>query len=167
MSEMIIREYIPEKSQEDMDHLLQSYMTIWNRPENLKFLSYIQKPFDENNLKKLLSNHIEAGVHYYVATHRDESICAIAVVGANNIEGFELVGFGVHHECKRKGIGTKLLEYVLEIAVSSDFKAVDTVVFADNIIMLRLLLSMSFIPVNMAFNRRVDGGDAVHMRKIL
>lgn len=167
MSEMIIREYIPEKNHEDMEHLLHAYMTIWNHPENLKFMSYSLKPYDEGTIKKLLSNHIEVGVHYYAATKSDKDICAIAVVGASTIDGFEIVGFGTHHECKRKGIGTRLLKYVLDIAASNDFKAVDTLTFADNIIMLRLLLSMSFIPVNMAYNRRADGGDLLHMRKQL
>ena len=49
----------------------------------------------------------------------------------------------------------------------SDFKAADTIVFADNATMLRLLLSMGFIPVHMGYNLRADGADTIRMRKTL
>ncbi|MGD9162456.1 MAG: GNAT family N-acetyltransferase [Desulfobacteraceae bacterium] len=93
--------------------------------------------------------------------------CGIAVVGANPVEGFEIIGLGVQSDLKGKGIGTELLKYVLMVAADSDFKAVDAIVFADNITMLRLLLSMGFIPAHMGYNHRADGADTVRMRKRL
>ena len=74
---------------------------------------------------------------------------------------------GVQHGLRSKGIGTELLEYVLKVASDSNFKVVDTIVFADNIVMLRILLSIGFIPVHMGYNLRADGADTVRMRKIL
>jgi RimJ/RimL family protein N-acetyltransferase len=167
ISEIIIREYFPETSREDMDDLLGAYMSIWNHPDNLKYLSYTQRPYNEETIKKYFSNHIEMGVHYYAACNKNSSKCGIAVVGARPIEGFEIIGMGVQASLKNKGIGSELLKFILKVAADSDFKAVDTIVFADNIAMLRLLLSMGFIPVHMGYNMRADGADTVRMRKTI
>ena len=167
VNEIIIREYFPETTQQDMDDLLDAYLTIWNHPKNLKFLSYTQKPFKPAAIRNFLANHIEKGVHYYAACNKEKNQWGIAVVGASPIEGFEIIGLGVQHGLRSKGIGAELLEYVLKVATDSDFKAVDTIVFADNIIMLRILLSMGFIPVHMGYHLRADGADTVRMRKTL
>lgn len=167
INEIIIREYFPETSQEDRDDLLNAYMSIWNHPDNLKFLSYTQKPFEKETFLKFFSSHMEMGVHYYAACNKDKDKCGVAAVGANPIEGFEIVGLGVQANLKSKGIGTELLKFVLKVAEDSDFRAVDTIVFADNVPMLRLLLSMGFIPVHMGYNIRADGADTVRMRKKL
>ena len=167
INEIIIREYFPETNQEDRGSLLEAYLSIWNHPDNLKFLSYTQKPFDEEAIDKFFSNHIEMGVHYYAACNKEKNKCGVAVVGANPIEGFEIIGLGVQANLKRKGIGTELLKFILKVAADSDFKTADTIVFADNIPMLRLLLSMGFIPVHMGYNLRADGADTVRMRKTL
>lgn len=166
-SELIIREYFPETSHKDMDDLLGAYVKIWNHPDNLKYLSYTQKPFDEETIKKYFSNHIEMGVHYYAACNKNRDKCGIAVAGSNSIEGFEIIGLGVQAGLKNKGIGTELLKYILKVAADSNFRAVDTIVFADNIAMLRLLLSMGFLPVHMGYNIRADGADTLRMRKTL
>lgn len=89
------------------------------------------------------------------------------MVKINPIEGFEILGLGVRPESKQQGVGTKLLQQVLMVAVENSFKAVEAEVFADNIAMLRLLLSMSFLPVGIAYNRRWDGSDTLNMKKIL
>jgi len=47
MTEMTIREYIPGKSQEDVELLFSAFLAIWNEPENLRFLSFTQEPIDE------------------------------------------------------------------------------------------------------------------------
>ena len=166
-NEIIIREYFPETNEKDKDDLLSAYMKIWNHPDNLKFLSYTQRPFDAEAISKFFSSHIEMGVHYYAACNKDKNKCGVAVVGANPIEGFEIIGLGVQADLKGKGIGTELLKYVLKVAADSDFKAADTIVFADNATMLRLLLSMGFIPVHMGYNLRADGADTIRMRKTL
>ena len=167
ISEIIIREYIPEKNPKDRDDLLAAFMQIWNHPDNLKYLSYTHKPFVEGTFRKFFSNHVEIGVHYYAACNKNKDKCGIAVVGANPVEGFEIIGLGVQADLKGKGVGTELLKYILKVAADSDFKAIDAIVFADNIAMLRLMLSMGFIPANMGYNLRADGADTVRMRKSL
>ena len=166
-TEIIIREYFPGKSPVDNDNLLSAYLRIWNHPDNLKFLSYSQKAFNEETIKKFFANHAERGIHYYAACNNTISRCGIAAVGANPVEGFEIIGIGVQADLKNKGIGTELLKYILKVAADSDFKAVDTIVFADNAAMLRLLLSIGFTPVQMGYNLRADGADTVRMRKTL
>jgi ribosomal protein S18 acetylase RimI-like enzyme len=167
MSEIAIREYLPEKSQEDADLLLPAFLAIWNEPENLRFLSFTQKPFDELIVRAWFSNHLGLGGHYYAAVEKNKGISGIAVVRIKPIEGFEILGLGVRPESKQQGIGTRLLEHIVSVAVSYGFKAVDAGVFADNVAMLRLLLSMSFVPVSMDYNRRCDGADMLRMKRIL
>ena len=166
-NKIIIREYFPETDQKDREALLAAYMKIWNHPDNLKYLSYTQRPFNEEAIDKFFSNHIEMGVHYYAACNEEKNKCGVAVVGANPIEGFEIIGLGVQADLKEKGIGTELLKFTIQVAVDSEFRTVDTIVFADNIPMLRLLLSMGFIPVHMGYNLRADGADSIRMRKTL
>ena len=167
MSKIVIREYIPQERQEDRDQLLDAYLSIWNHPDNFKFLSYTLKPFEEHSLKRFFSGHVDMGVHYYAACNKKNEEYGIIVVGASPILGFEIIGMGVKAELKNKGIGSQLIKYVIKIAEDSDFKAIDVTVFADNSAMLRLLLSIGFIPVNMRYNLRADGGDTLRMRKTL
>ena len=163
-----IREFIPEKNQEDHNVLLPAFLAIWNAPENLRFLSFTQIPFKEPTVVGWFSNHQNLGGHYYAATEKDNSeISGIAAVRINLIEGFEIIGIGVRPESKRQGIATKLIEHTLFVAKDHNFKAVEAGVLTDNVAMLRLLLSMSFVPVRMDYNRRCDGQDTLHMKKIL
>ena len=168
MNEIHVTELIPEKNQQDHHHLLPAFLEIWNVPENLRFLSFTQIPFEEHTVIGWFSNHISLGGHYYAATEKDQSkISGIAAVKINLVEGFEIIGIGVRPESKRKGIATKLIEHTLFIAADHGFKAVEAGVLTDNVAMLRLLLSMSFVPVRMDYNRRCDGQDTLHMKKIL
>lgn len=166
MTDMTIREYIPQERAGDGELLLPAFLAIWNAPENLRFLSFTQKPFDEPTVRGWFSQHRGAGVHYYAA-EGEKGIAGIAVVKADPVEGFEVTGIGVRPESKRHGAGTALLEHVLSVAAGEGFGAVEAMVFADNAAMLRLLLSLSFIPVGMDFNRRCDGADTVRMKRVL
>ncbi|MCG8686103.1 MAG: GNAT family N-acetyltransferase [Desulfobacterales bacterium] len=160
-----IREFIPEKSADDKDKLLPAFLDIWNHADNLKFLSFTMKPFDQTIVRFWLENHKEQGGHYFCYADQNDDIAGIAVVKINPIEGFELFGLGVRPEFKSQGIGSKLIEYTINQARTLDFKAVDVSVFADNIRMLRLLLSLDFVPVSMDFHKRSDGTDVVHMKR--
>ncbi len=77
------------------------------------------------------------------------------------------MGIGIRPDSKKQGIGSQLVEYVVNVAGECGFQAVDASVFADNTAMLRLLLKLNFIPVNMSYNRRADGADIVRMKKFL
>ena len=167
MIEISIREFIPEESVDDKDRLLPAFLDIWNASDNLKFLSFTMKPFDVKIVRFWLENHKEQGGRYFCAVNKGGEIIGIAVVKINPIEGFELYGIGVHPEFKSQGIGRKLLEYTVTQAIKLDFKTVDASVFADNSIMLRLLLSLDFVPANMDFHKRADGTDVVNMKRYL
>jgi ribosomal protein S18 acetylase RimI-like enzyme len=162
-----IREYIPEQSQEDGELLLPAFLDIWNVPENLLFLSFTQKPFDEHTVRTWFSNHLSIGGHYYAVVEGNSVISGIAVVKMNPVEGYELIGIGVRAGFKRQGIGSRLLGHVLCVAIDSGYSAIEASVFADNADMLRLLLSLSFIPVGMEYNRRCDGTDILRLKRFL
>lgn len=45
MNEVVVLEYVPEDNIEATDFLVPAFLEIWNAQENLKFLSFTQKPF--------------------------------------------------------------------------------------------------------------------------
>ncbi len=166
MENISIKEFIPENSVDDKDALLPAFLDIWNNAGNLKYLTFTIKPFDPEIVNFWLENHKAQGGRYFCAVNSVDEILGIAVVKVSPIDGFELYGIGVRAELQRQGIGRKLIEYSVGQAIKLGFKAVDASVFADNSTMLRLLLSLGFVPVNMDFRKRADGTDVVHMKKI-
>lgn len=162
-----VRELVPQESSADKAALLPAFLDIWNTAENLKYLSISLKPFDEKLVSAWLAGHKETGGHYFCAVDPDNHILGIAVIKISPVEGFEIYGFGVRPEFKRRGIGRRLMEYTIIHAAKLGFKAVNISVFADNTAMLTASLSMGFVPVGMAYNKRADGADVVHMKRYL
>ncbi len=167
MNKIMIRELIPQDNKDDFDLLFPAYLKIWNDPENFKYLSFTQRPFEEKTVSFWLSNHLGQGGHYYVAVESSNGFSGIMVVKTSPIEGFEIYGIGVLPDSKGKGIGTRLLDHAVNVATAQGFKAIDVMVFVDNFKILRLLLSMSFIPVRIDYNRRADGTDILGLKKYL
>lgn len=167
MPEYSIREYIPQEKSKDMKALLSAYLEIWNKPKTLKYLSYTGLAFEKKTVREWFSNHLDEGVHYYAAVDSDRQILGICVVRLDRVSGFDLGGLGVRKIARSSGIGRSLVKHALHKAVEEGFTAVDVRVYADNTPMLRLLLGMGFIPVRMQHNIRWDGGDLIHLRKIL
>lgn len=167
MDDFIIRELVTQDNQDDFNLLLPSYLRIWNDPGNLKYLSFTQKPFEEETVSFWFSNHLSQGGHYYAAIDTGNRVSGVMVVKINPLEGFEIFGIGVLPDSKGKGIGTRLLNHAVSVATTQGFKAIDILVFVDNFPMLRLLLSMSFIPVRIDYNRRADGTDMLALKKYL
>lgn len=167
MKNIIIQEFFPEDRVDDRNRLAPVFSEIWNATENQKYLSFTLKPFDRKTIRNWLENHKEIGGHFFCAVNEKGEIHGIAVVKANPIEGFEIYGIGVRPRFKRQGIGRKLIEQAVNRAITLDYKAVYTSVFADNSAMLRILLSLDFIPVGMDYHKRADGADVVHMEKRL
>ena len=162
---MNIRELIPEDDAVDKNAILAAFLEIWNVPDNLKYLSFTLKPFDQKTVNAWFDNHKEQGIRYFCALDKDDGILGIIIVKVNPVVGFEIYGVGVRPEFKRQGIGRKLIEYAISIASKLSYKVIDTVVFADNSIMLRLLLSLKFVPTGMDYNKRSDGVDIVHLKR--
>jgi ribosomal protein S18 acetylase RimI-like enzyme len=67
----------------------------------------------------------------------------------------------VHPDAQGHGIGRQLITHSLELAHSLGFTCVVASVFADNVRMLRLVLSLGFIPIKIDYHRRADGADVL------
>ncbi len=164
---MIIKEMIPQNNINDYNNLLEAFISIWNDPENLKYLSLTMKPFQEETISYWLSNHLDQGGQYFVVQEDQGEILGISAVKINNIEGFELIGLGVRPKAKRAGIGSSLILHAINLANDLRYKAVDGSLFADNFIMMRILLQFKFMPVQIKHHARTDGTDLVCMKKYL
>jgi ribosomal protein S18 acetylase RimI-like enzyme len=165
MCDVIIREFIPEKSAEDLALLLPAFLRIWNAKENLKFVCLTLRPFDEAQARGMFARHLAGGVRYFGAVDARSEIRGILVTRTSPCEGFEFANLGVQPEYKRKGIGRALIRHALHLAEQEGFRAVEGKVFADDIPMLRLALDLGFQPVRMDYGRRADGANLVHMKR--
>ena len=81
--------------------------------------------------------------------------------------GFELFILAVDKKYQRKGIGQQLIDECIRIASDESYKCIDSVVFADNKRMLRLMIKNDFIPIEIRYHLRADGTDIVKLRKYL
>ena len=164
---MRIREFIPEDRTDDKDTLLPVFLKIWNAPENLKFLSTTLIPFEPELVQVWLGNHKDQGGRYFCGLDEHGNILGVMVVKVNPLDGFEIYGLGVLPEQKGNGVGRKLVEHAAVTAENLGFKDIKALVFADNTVMLCLLLTSGYIPVAMEHHKRSDGADAVHLKKML
>lgn len=167
MQAVEIRELIPETNEEDLERLLKAYLTIWNAPENLKFLSFTLRPVDEEVVRSWLDSHRVDGVRYFCAFDAGGEIAGISIVRSDPIEGLESLGVGVRPASKQRGIGKELIDHLIDLGRSEGYHAIQAPVFADNVPMLYLLLSFGFIPARMEYNRRADGADLVYLKRSL
>ncbi|MDC0833203.1 hypothetical protein AY599_05150 [Leptolyngbya valderiana BDU 20041] len=163
----LIKEFVPEDRLEDKEILLSSFLEIWNSPEHLKYLSYTLKPLERDLVIAWIEHHERSGIRYFCAVDRDERVVGIAVLKINAIDGFELYGLGVRPNFKNQGIGRKLIEAAIDLAQKLQFKAIEVIVFADNSKMLRLVISLGFIPIAINYHKRADGADTVVLKKYL
>ncbi len=164
---MNIREFIPEDNAEDKSALLPAFLEIWNASENLKYLSFTLKPFDKDTVSIWLDNHKEQDGRYFCVVSKNAEMLGIMITKANPTDGFEIYGIGVNPAFKHQGIGRKLIKHAINTAIELEYKAIDSIVFADNVPMLRLLLSLDFVPVSMDYHKRSDGADIVLLRKYI
>ena len=167
MSQFGILEFVPETNEEDMNQLLPAFLRIWNDPENLKYLSLTLRPFEEETVRSWFSTHISGGGRYFCAVDTDRNIVGISATRLDPINGFEIIGVGVLPAAKHQGIGTMLIENLIQVANTSRFQSVEVNVLADNVSMLRLLLGLGFVPIRMEHSKRADGADLVFLRKAL
>ena len=167
MQSIRIKEFVPEDSIEDKHALLPVFLEIWNAPENLKYLSFTLKPFEQELAEFWLDNHKAQGGRYFCALNEHDEILGVLVAKVNSLEGFEIYGVGVLPKHKGKGIGRELITHAVHLAESTGFKDIYALVFADNSVMLRLLLSLGFIPVRMEYHKRSDGADALLLKRYL
>lgn len=87
----LIKEMIPQNNEDDLNKLLPDFLSIWNNPENLKFLSLTLQPYQEETVNNWFSNHLNNGTRYFVVVDDDKEILRISAIKANVIEGFEII----------------------------------------------------------------------------
>jgi len=167
MQTLRIKELIPQDKVTDKSALLPAFLEIWNAPENLKYLSFTLKPFEQETVSFWLNNHKKQDGRYFCMLNNNDEILGILVIKVNVVDGFEIYGIGIRPELKRHGIGRKLITHAIDVAKKLGFKSIEAFVFADNVGMLRLLLSLGFIPSGMEYHKRADGADTVLLKKYI
>lgn len=60
-----IREFVPAREPLDFDRLLLAFLGFWNSPENLRFLSFSQRPFAAELVRARIEQHTPAGVRHW------------------------------------------------------------------------------------------------------
>lgn len=166
MKNIKIKEFIPQDNPDDKKILFPAFLEVWNNPENLKFLSYTLEPFSQEEVKNWLENHKDQGGKYFCAL-KDNEVTGISVVKINKDKTLEIFALGVKPEFKKQGTATKLISYITDYALDQNFSEIQASVFTDNSKMLRIFLLFGFIPVDISFNKRIDGGDFLHLKKYL
>jgi ribosomal protein S18 acetylase RimI-like enzyme len=161
----VIQEFMPATDTSHLDQLLPAFLEIWNSPENLKYLSFSQCPFEVEIVRGWFEQHLSARVRYFGILGEQDNVIGISVVRADPIAIFELFALAVHPNYQGRGIGRKLILHSLEVAHSHKFTCAEVSVFVDNTRMLRLLLSLGFIPVRIDHHRRADGADLLVLQK--
>ncbi len=144
-----------------------AYSKLFNKDENLRFLSLSNLPFDPYTIAAFLKNSSAEDVTYYVAVSPDSNIIGISTFENDLIKGFQLIGIVVDDGYRHEGIGRSLIDKGIESAREKGFKAVDISVFADNKAMLILLLKMDFKIVKIDYHARFDGEDLICLKKYL
>ena len=162
-----IIELIPQNSEKDYNAILPAFLSIWNDPENNKYLSLTLQQFSKESASYWFKNHLDLGGRYFAAVDDSNTILGLSVVKINQVETFEIFGLAVRPEYKAKGIGGSLIKNSVDFAAGLGFRAIDVSVYTDNIVMMRLLLSFHFIPVRLNYHSRADGVDIVVMKKYL
>jgi len=165
MNQFKIVEFSPSTNAEHMGRLVPAFLSIWNEPQNLKYLSLTLRPFDEETIRGWFTHHIENNVRYFCIVDENNQIAGISVNRIDPLNGFDVIGVGVLSSIKRSGVGSLLINNLLNIAKSEGFQSIEINVFADNIVMLRVVLELGFIPVRMEYSKRADGADMVFLRK--
>jgi ribosomal protein S18 acetylase RimI-like enzyme len=162
-----VREFTPQREPADLAQLVPAFLAVWNAPENLRYLSLSLRPFEEAVVRGWFNNHLSAGVRYFAAQDEGDNILGISVLRSDPVSMLELFGLGVRPTSQGRGIGGQLISHCLGIARSQGFACVEGSVFADNVRMLRLLLSHGFVPVRIDHHRRADGADLVVLHRRL
>ncbi len=167
MKDVTVREFDAQDNEADREQLLAAFLDIWNAEENLRFLSFTLRPFEKDIVRGWLESHKDQGGRFLCAVEENGRVIGICIAKIDPVEGFEIHGLGVRPGFKRRGIGRNLLERTIDLAAGLGFKSLDAAVFADNPAMLRLLLSLDFLPVGMDFRKRADGADILRLRRRL
>lgn len=167
MGDFTIREFTPQTSSADLERLLPAFLSIWNHPDHLPFLSPSLRPFEEAQVRSWLASHLDQSGRYFVALDPGERILGISLIKTDPVIGFELMALGVTRDARRRGVGRGLVAYSERVAADEAYHAVQVSVFADNPAMLCLLLTLGYLPIRLDPHVRADFMDMLTLRKRL
>jgi ribosomal protein S18 acetylase RimI-like enzyme len=162
----MIRLIKPLDCRSDFDSLTTSLMRFLNDPDSFKFLSFSLINFDKEVIERMTNQHRESGIDYLVYENGGV-FSGILAVKRKLSKGFELFLLAVDRDKQNTGIGQSLINECLTLALSENFKSIDSFVFADNKNMLRLLIKNDFRPVDIQYHARADGMDLIKLRKYI
>lgn len=163
----MIRLIKPLSSKSDFDRLTDSLLRFLDdQAESFNFLSYSLIKFDRKTIEELTKQHEESGIDYLVY-EKERDFLGLLVIKRNQSQGFELFLLAVNKNNRKAGIGQSLINECIRIALSENYKCVDSFVFADNKNMLRLLIKNDFLPVDIQYHARADGMDLIKLRKYI
>jgi ribosomal protein S18 acetylase RimI-like enzyme len=160
----MIRLIQPLDNRPDFERLTETLLRLVNHDESFRFLSYSMVHFDKEAVESLTEKHKENGIDYIVFEENGR-FQGVLAIKRNESLGFELFMLAVEQERQKSGVGQSLVSECISIAQKENYRAVDTVVFADNKNMLRLLLKNDFIPVGIEHHARADGMDLIKLRR--
>jgi ribosomal protein S18 acetylase RimI-like enzyme len=160
----MIRSLYPQTDPYDFVQFKETFLDIWNHAESRQYLSFTGIVFTEQQMDAWLNDHQRFGIEYYGFVDAQEDLQGIGLTRKDLLAGFEIYGLAVRPEHRGQGIGRALCKHMIEQARKNSFSCVDVNVFADNKIMLLLMLDLDFIPVSMQHHKRYDGADMVVLR---
>jgi RimJ/RimL family protein N-acetyltransferase len=149
------------------DDFVDAYLQIWNHPDNLKYLSFTGQLLTRDMVRgwvQGLNEHSDIRYHLQVI---DGSIVGISVIRLNRLSGCELVGVGLRPEWKGQSLGSQLIELAIQVARDNRYQVLETVVYADNAVMMIATIKKGFQPVEVIPEKRYDGMNLVRLRKYL
>ena len=166
MPQIKINQFIPEQNEKDFSQLLPAYLKIWNAAENHKQLSHNKRHIDLETVSGWLHNHVSQKISYYCAVDEHDHIAGLSIIQEHPIVGLRSLGIAIRPNLKHQGIGSQLIEHLVDYSKQLEYDCAEVGVFADNIRALRLLLKHGFIPARMEYHKRYDGMDLVYMKYI-
>ncbi|MDG5816263.1 GNAT family N-acetyltransferase [Chitinispirillales bacterium ANBcel5] len=156
-----------KSSDKDKGRYIRAHTEIWNNPENHKYLSFTGQPFSDSMLEEWIYGlNKDSQMRYFTAIKTD-IVIGIIVLKADVLNGFEICGLGIKPNFKRQGIGNQLVQKAIADAKNSNYRAIQTLVYADNLPMLMLTIKNGFQPYRIDINQRYDGANIVALKKQL
>jgi ribosomal protein S18 acetylase RimI-like enzyme len=150
--------------QDDSENVILKFLELHNEKNNLKMLSFTGIEFGYEFFNELVNSSENIGINQFYLKDENE-ILGFIVTKENIMFGFELLAMVIDNRHRGKGHAKKLINFAVSNAKKNSYKMVFVNVFADNKLMLKILLDLDFIPVNIQHHTRYDGADLIILQK--
>ena len=135
-----------------------------NNNETNKYITATLMQYKRETIEEITRNCKQNNISYYIMKDND-NIIGLCNIIKSELTGFELLIMLIDNDYRNKGIGQKILNEIIIIAKNEGYKNIKVDVFADNAIMLRLLLKNNFIITKYEANIRADNIGRVELKK--